>query len=89
MRAERAAREIVRASRRGDVLLVLGLPAKLAALANALFPSLVVRGSELVARALPHSTTPEGVSGRQIERRAPSWLTTLSDRAASANNELS
>jgi NAD(P)-dependent dehydrogenase (short-subunit alcohol dehydrogenase family) len=88
MKAERAAREIVRASRRGDVLLVLGLPAKLAALANALFPSLVVRSSELVARALPQSTVPEGVSGRQIERRVPSWLTTLSDRAASANNEL-
>ena len=88
MKAERAAREIVRASRRGDVLLVLGLPAKLGALANALFPSLVVRGSELVARALPQSSDPKGVSGRQIERRVPSWLTTLGDRAASANNEL-
>jgi NAD(P)-dependent dehydrogenase (short-subunit alcohol dehydrogenase family) len=88
MKAERAAREIVRASRRGDVLLVLGWPAKLAALANALFPSLVVRSSELIARALPQSTDPSAVSGRQIERRVPSWLTALSDRAASANNEL-
>jgi NAD(P)-dependent dehydrogenase (short-subunit alcohol dehydrogenase family) len=89
MKAERAAREIVRASRRGDVLLVLGLPAKLGALANALFPSLVVRGSELVARALPQSSDPSGaVPGRRIERRVPSWLTALSDRAASANNEL-
>ena len=88
MKAERAVREIVRASRRADVLLVLGLPAKLAALANALFPSLVVRSSAFVARALPKSNDPDGVQGRQIERRAPSWLTTLSDRAASANNEL-
>jgi len=78
----------VRASRRGDILLLLGLPAKLAALANALFPSLTVRASGLVTRWLPHSSNPQGVSGRSIERRPPGWLTALSDRAATQNNEL-
>jgi short-subunit dehydrogenase len=53
MSGTRAAREIVRASRRGDSLQVLGLPAQLATLMNAIFPSLVLRTSELVTRALP------------------------------------
>jgi NAD(P)-dependent dehydrogenase (short-subunit alcohol dehydrogenase family) len=88
MQAERAAREIVRASRRGDILLVLGLPAKLAALANALFPALTVRASEVVARWLPRSNDPRGTSGRRIEPRPASWLTAASDRAAAQNNEL-
>jgi NAD(P)-dependent dehydrogenase (short-subunit alcohol dehydrogenase family) len=88
MSGPRAARAIVRAARRGDVLLVLGLPAKLAALANALFPSLTVRASGLVTRLLPSSTDPEPVSGHSIEQRAPGWLTAASDRAAAENNEL-
>jgi NAD(P)-dependent dehydrogenase (short-subunit alcohol dehydrogenase family) len=83
-----AARAIVRAARRGDVLLVLGLPAKLAALASALFPSLTVRASGLATRLLPQSTEPESLSGRRIEHRAPGWLTALGDRAATENNEL-
>jgi NAD(P)-dependent dehydrogenase (short-subunit alcohol dehydrogenase family) len=85
---QRAARAIVRAARRGDVLLVLGLPAKLAALASALFPSLTVRASGLVTRLLPRSTDPEPLSGHSIEHRAPGWLTALGDRAATENNEL-
>jgi len=88
VQGKRAARQIVNASRRGDVLLVLGLPAKLAALANALFPSLMVRASALVTRALPHSNNPEAVPGRRIGQRPPSWLTALGDRAATENNEL-
>lgn len=85
----RAARAIVRASRRGDPLLIVGMPAKLAALANALFPSLVVRVSELVTRALPHETDTEPRSGRSIEDKPPAWLTALGNRAAVENNELS
>jgi NAD(P)-dependent dehydrogenase (short-subunit alcohol dehydrogenase family) len=88
VQGKRAARRIVSASRRGDVLLVLGLPAKLAALANALFPSLTVRASALVTRALPHSNNPEGVTGRRIGQRPAAWLTALGDRAATENNEL-
>ncbi len=89
MSAERAARQIVRASRRGEALLVLGLPAKLAAIANALFPSFTVEAASLVARLLPHSTDATPESGRSVERRAAGWLTALGDRAAVRNNELS
>jgi NAD(P)-dependent dehydrogenase (short-subunit alcohol dehydrogenase family) len=89
MSAERAARQIVRAGRRGDVLLVLGLPAKLAAIASALFPSLTVQVSSLASRLLPHSADPTPESGRSVERRASGWLTALGDRAAARNNELS
>jgi NAD(P)-dependent dehydrogenase (short-subunit alcohol dehydrogenase family) len=88
MSAERAARQIVAAGRRGDVLLVLGLPAKLATIASALFPSLTVRASSLISRALPHSHDPTPESGRSVERRAAGWLTALGDRAAERNNEL-
>jgi NAD(P)-dependent dehydrogenase (short-subunit alcohol dehydrogenase family) len=88
MSGQRAARAIVRAARRGDVLLVLGLPAQLAALANALFPSLTVRASGLANRLLPQSTDPEPLPGHSIEPRAPGWLTALGDRAATENNEL-
>jgi len=84
----RVAAQVGQSLQTGDILLVLGLPAKLAALANALFPSLTVRVSEVVARWLPQSSNPRGVSGRRIEQRPPRWLTALSDRAATQNNEL-
>ena len=85
---ERAARAIVGASCRGDVLLVLGLPAKLAALLNALFPGPLVRLSSLVTRLLPQNASLEMHRGRDLERRVPSWVTRANDRAAAANNEL-
>jgi NAD(P)-dependent dehydrogenase (short-subunit alcohol dehydrogenase family) len=88
MSGERAARAIVRASRRGDVLLVLGLPAQLAAAAQALLPSAVVRASAIVARLLPQGTSTRAQHGTSIEHRPPAWLTTLGDRAAAQNNEL-
>ena len=88
MSGERAARAIVRASRRGDPVLVLGLPAKLAALARGLFPSSVVRGSALVNRLLPSGTSRVKRTGSEIASRPPAWLTALSDRAAARNNEL-
>jgi len=84
---ERAARAIVRASCRGDVLLVLGAPAKVAALLNALFPGPLVRLSSLVARLLPQGASLEMHRGRDLDRRAPTWLTAASDRAAAGNNE--
>lgn len=88
MSGERAARAIVRASRRGDPLLVLGLPAKLAALAQGLFPSGVVRASTLVNRLLPAGASTVKRTGSDITARPPAWLTALSDRAAARNNEL-
>jgi NAD(P)-dependent dehydrogenase (short-subunit alcohol dehydrogenase family) len=88
MKAERAARAIVRASQRGDILLVLGMPAKLAALANGLFPAGVARASSVVARLLPRSVDTETRRGAVIDRTAPGWLLAASDRAAMQNNEV-
>jgi NAD(P)-dependent dehydrogenase (short-subunit alcohol dehydrogenase family) len=88
MSGERAARAIVRASQRGDALLVLGLPAKLAALAQALFPGTVARASALINRLLPDSASTAREPGAAIAERPPAWLTALSDRAAAQNNEL-
>jgi len=88
MSGERAARAIVRASRRGDPLLVLGLPAKLAAIAQALMPSSVAHASALVNRWLPTGTSTDKRAGSEVEARAPAWLTALGDRAAARNNEL-
>jgi NAD(P)-dependent dehydrogenase (short-subunit alcohol dehydrogenase family) len=87
MSGERAAREIVRAGRRGDVLLVLGIAAKLAAVASAVFPSLMVRAASLAARVLPHSTDATAESGRSVERRASGWLTAFGERAPAGNDE--
>jgi NAD(P)-dependent dehydrogenase (short-subunit alcohol dehydrogenase family) len=85
---ERAARAIVRASQRGDALLLLGLPAKVAALVQGLFPRTVVAASALVTRLLPQSTSTAMQPGTAIEARPPAWLTALGDRAAARNNEL-
>jgi NAD(P)-dependent dehydrogenase (short-subunit alcohol dehydrogenase family) len=89
MSGERAARAIVRASQRGDALLVLGLPAKLAALAQAIFPNTVAQASALVNRLLPEGTSTATQTGATIADRPPAWLTALTDRAAAQNNELS
>jgi NAD(P)-dependent dehydrogenase (short-subunit alcohol dehydrogenase family) len=88
MGGRRAARAIVRASRRGDVLLVLGLPAKLAALANALWPRSVVRASSVVTRLLPQGDSKRTYTGAALDEHPPGWLTALGDRAAARNNEL-
>ncbi|HVZ32719.1 MAG TPA: SDR family NAD(P)-dependent oxidoreductase, partial [Polyangiaceae bacterium] len=70
MSAERAARAIVRASQRGDVLLVLGLPAKLAAFAHALLPGAVVRAASVVNRFLPEGPGHSASSGAELEPAA-------------------
>jgi NAD(P)-dependent dehydrogenase (short-subunit alcohol dehydrogenase family) len=88
MSGTRAARAIVRASQRGDRLLVLGLPAKLAALAQGLFPNTLAASSAFVTRRLPQSTSTRVYTGAAIDRRPPTWLTVLGDRAAARNNEL-
>jgi NAD(P)-dependent dehydrogenase (short-subunit alcohol dehydrogenase family) len=88
MSGERAARAIVAASRRGDRLLVLGLPAKLAALAQGLIPNTVAAASVLVTRLLPQGKSTSVRTGSTIEDRPPAWVTQLSDRAAERNNEL-
>jgi short-subunit dehydrogenase len=91
MSAECAARKILAACARGDAEIVLGLPAKVAVAVRALAPNLVADALALVNRIL--MPAPGGIGtavarGRDSRDRLPEFVTTLSDRAAAANNEL-
>jgi NAD(P)-dependent dehydrogenase (short-subunit alcohol dehydrogenase family) len=93
MSAPRAARRIVRACQRGEAHVILGLPAKLYAIAHAIAPGLVARLSSLINRLLPgtRDVAPrdKAHTGAEIDSaRAPSLLTVLGDKAAAKNNEL-
>jgi short-subunit dehydrogenase len=91
MSAERAARQIIDACRYGRAEATLSLPAKLAALANALAPELASDVAAGVARLLPR---PGGAGAQALRGKdstsalSPSLLTILNERAASRNNEL-
>jgi len=90
--ASRAARQIVAACRAGDAELIVGWPAKLAVVANAIAPSAVALGMSLTNRVLP---SPTGTAGdrahsgwQSLSSWAPSRLTRLTERAAVENNQL-
>jgi NAD(P)-dependent dehydrogenase (short-subunit alcohol dehydrogenase family) len=93
MSARRAARQIVRATVRGDAEIVLTWQARVAALLHGVFPGLMTDILALVNRALPGPTGPGGearASGAASQGPITrSFLTGLSQRAAEANNELS
>ena len=91
MNAERAARQIVRACQNGESEVVLGLPAKLAVIANGVAPGLI---SDLLAAGnewlLPRATGFETTRRKGYESESPvtkSGLTSLT-RAERANNEV-
>ena len=89
--AENAARQIVRACRRGQAELVISVPAKLAVLFDALFPEMMSQVLGLTNQLLP---SPGGVGAQTMKGRestsswSPSWVTTLSEEAALRNNEV-
>jgi NAD(P)-dependent dehydrogenase (short-subunit alcohol dehydrogenase family) len=92
--AERAASRILNACRYGDPALTITPQAAMLAAADRIAPAAVARAMMLVTRALP---TPVNGTGYQIkagrettppERWVPSVVTTLTDRAAAANNEV-
>ncbi|HKU76026.1 MAG TPA: SDR family oxidoreductase [Pyrinomonadaceae bacterium] len=89
--AENAARQIVRACKRGQAELIISVPAKLAALFDALFPEMMSQVLGLANQLLPE---PGGVGAQSMKGRdsssawSPSWLTTLSEEAALRNNEV-
>jgi short-subunit dehydrogenase len=91
MGAERAARQIITACKRGDAEVVLSLPAKLAVRFHALFPELTADLLEVVNQLLP---PPGGIGtdraqGSESESSlSPSFLTSLGDKAARENNQL-
>ena len=86
--AERAARRIVAAIRRGDPEVTLGLHAKLAARANGMVPGATAELLALVARALPDVRGTGRVRGSEIDSpvdRSP--LTRPGRRAAHELNQ--
>jgi short-subunit dehydrogenase len=91
MSADRAARQIVDACRDGRAKITLSFPAKLAAAANVLAPELTADLNAWVDYMLPE---PGGVGRATVKGHestsewSPSLLTTLGDRAAERNNEL-
>src|SRR5256886_3059844 len=90
MNADRDARKILAACRRGQPSLTLTFAARGAILGNALFQTLTGYIMQLASRCLPGTGKKEGDqsrSGAQLRRLTPKWLTHLADTATSRNNE--
>jgi len=89
--AENAARQVVRACKRGQAELVISVPAKIAVLFDSLFPEMMSQMLGLANQILP---APGGVGTQSMKGRestsvwSPSWLTTLNEEAALRNNEV-
>jgi NAD(P)-dependent dehydrogenase (short-subunit alcohol dehydrogenase family) len=90
--AERAARQIIAACRRGDAELVITVQAKLAILARTAAPELFATAMSFINNLLPDPAGREGDQarlGRQSESEwAPSALTEPTYKAAEENNEM-
>lgn len=90
MDADRAARKILAACRRGQPSLTLTFAARSAVAGNALFPNLTGYAMKIVNRLLPDVADESGEQSRpgsELSRLAPAWMTRLSDRASQENNE--
>ena len=90
MDANRAARKILAACRRGQPSLTLTFAARGAIVGNALFPNLIGYAMKLVNRFLPDAAGANGSqsrAGSELPRRTPEWITRLADRATKLNNE--
>jgi NAD(P)-dependent dehydrogenase (short-subunit alcohol dehydrogenase family) len=90
MDADRAARKIIAACRRGQPSLTLTFAARGAIAGNALFPNLTGYAMKIVNRFLPEAGGEEGnrsCAGGHLPRRAPEWLTRMADQAVARNNE--
>ncbi len=91
MQAERAARQIIAACRRGDAEVILSVQAVLAVKFRQLFPEATADLLGIVNRLLP---APDGIGRHRAKGResqselSPSVLTALGDRAAVRNNEM-
>jgi short-subunit dehydrogenase len=91
MDADRAARQILSAAKRGDAEIVLSIPAKLAVKVDALFPELTARVLSLTSQVLPAAGgigSDRALGSESHSRVSPSWLTALGQSAARRNNEL-
>jgi short-subunit dehydrogenase len=89
--AERAARQVIAATKRGDAEVVLTIQAKLAALFHGVFPGVTADILGVVNALLPE---PGGIGAARAKGKdsesnlSPSWLTALSDKAAEQNNQI-
>src|SRR6266511_3326942 len=90
MNADRAARKILAACRRGQPSLTLTFAARGAILGNALFPNLTGYMMKIVNRFLPGTGDEAGNksrAGSEARRLVPDWLTRSADKATVRNNE--
>ena len=89
MSAERAARKILEACRRGDAEALVGLTAKVAALARTLAPNMTAAVLAQLNRMMPQDGSTERFRGSDSETPLTrSWVTQLTRWAAQRNNEL-
>lgn len=89
--AEKAAQEIVTATKRGKAEVIISVPAQIAAKANALMPELVAEVSGLINQILPGKGGIETDRATGLESTSifsPSFLTNSIDKASAQNNEL-
>ena len=90
MDADRAARKILAACRRGQPSLTLTFAARGAIAGNALFPNLTGYMMKIVNQFLPDAAGEKGGhsrAGSELPRLTPEWMTRLADRATKENNE--
>jgi len=90
MDADRAARKIIAALRRGQPSLTLTFAARGAIAGNALFPNLTGYVMKFVNQFLPDAADEGGKqsrAGSELPRLTPEWMTRLADRATKQNNE--
>ncbi len=90
MNADRAARKILAACRRGQPSLTLTFAARSAIFGNALFPNLTGYAMKMVNRFLPGGGRQQANqlrAGSELSRLTPKWMTCLADRATRKNNE--
>ena len=91
MNAERAARRIVQACLRGESDVVLSVPAKIAVNFHGVLPGLTADALALVNSILPFaegSETQVKTGKQSTSSVSPSWATTLNERAAESNNQV-
>jgi NAD(P)-dependent dehydrogenase (short-subunit alcohol dehydrogenase family) len=89
--AERAARRIAAACRRGDAEVLFPISARLAAAVNVIAPGLTADALSLVDRLLPDAGSHPSGRRRGAESQSwisPSWLSRLGDRAARKYNQV-
>jgi short-subunit dehydrogenase len=90
MDADRAARKIIAAFKRGQPSLTLTFAARGAIVGNALFPNLTGYAMKIINRFLPGAAGENGEQSRvgsELSRLTPAWITRLANRATKENNE--